>query len=201
MALLRKHVKKPYGLWLLETIVRSYTSTHGAGKGVPIGNLTSQIFSNIYLSQLDYFAKQKLRVRYYFRYADDFLFLHPSREYLAQLIEPLRDFLSTTLGLTLHPRKIILRKFRQGIDFVGYVLLPQYRVLRMRTERRMFVRMRERVHETNHGTRDEHSLQQSFKSYRGMLTHCNGHRVRQELQNMTELQNMLWVEKEHRIGV
>ena len=169
--------------WLLERIVRGYSSSQGVGKGVPIGNLTSQIFANIYLSELDYFVKFKLKERYYFRYADDFVISHHDPAYLDGLIETIKAFLSERVALSLHPQKIIILKFSQGIDFLGYVLLPHYSVLRTKTKRRMFNKIGKRVAEYNNGERDNYSLNQTMQSYLGMLTHCNGYKVEQKLRN------------------
>lgn len=183
LQLLKRRVKNREMFWLLEQIVRSFSSPQGRGKGVPIGNLTSQIFANIYLSELDYFVKFNLRARYYFRYADDFVFLHESREYLLRLCQRVQNFLENKLCLTAHPRKITIRKFRQGIDFLGYVILPRYEVLRTKTKRRIFKKMSQRVEKYNQELIDECSLNQSLQSYLGVLGHCSGHRLEQELRN------------------
>jgi hypothetical protein len=169
--------------WLLEQIVRSFSSPQGRGKGVPIGNLTSQIFANIYLSELDYFSKFILREQYYFRYADDFIFLYEDREYLLRLLHRVQKFLRDKLCLTAHPQKISIRKFCQGVDFLGYVLLPHRAALRTKTKRRMFKKISRKVEEYNDGLIDEHKLSQSVQSYLGVIGHCNGYRLGQKLQN------------------
>jgi len=105
---------------------------------VPIGNITSQIFANIFLDKFDWFIKKQLRIKYYFRYADDFVIINPNLEYLEHLIKPIEYFLKTILDLKLHPQKIEIRKFKQGIDFLGYVILPYYITLRTKTKKRIF---------------------------------------------------------------
>ncbi|PIV51862.1 hypothetical protein CO115_01680 [Candidatus Falkowbacteria bacterium CG_4_9_14_3_um_filter_36_9] len=107
-------------------------------RGLPIGNLTSQIFANIFLDKFDWFIKKQLRIKYYFRYADDFVIINPNLEYLEHLIKPIEYFLKTILDLKLHPQKIEIRKFKQGIDFLGYVILPYYITLRTKTKKRIF---------------------------------------------------------------
>ena len=182
LGLLRVRVHDMDILWLLERIVRSFSSGR-PGKGVPIGNLTSQIFANVYLNELDYFVKHRLKVRYYFRYADDFVLLHEDRNYLETMQGEIAKFLWQRLSLTLHPRKIILKKFRQGIDFLGYVLRPHYRVLRTKTKQRMFKKTGQRVDVYNRGEINEYALNQTLQSYLGMLSHCNGHRMEEQLKN------------------
>lgn len=183
LQLFKRKIKDRDTLWFLEKIVQSYDSSQGLGMGLPIGNLTSQIFANIYLSELDYHTKRILRERFYFRYADDFIFLHPNRAHLERIEADVKNFVTERLRITVHPDKISYRKFTQGIDFVGYVLLPHYRVLRTKTKQRMFKKVMGKVREYNIGTLDESSLGQCNQSYLGLLKHCSGYRVKERLQN------------------
>jgi len=129
---------------------------------LPIGNLTSQLFANIYLNELDQFIKHKLKVKNYLRYCDDFIILDSNKNNLEKIIPRLSAFLQSNLKLTLHPNKIIIRKLKQGIDFLGYVILPRYRVLRTKTKRRMLRRI-------NPG---------NITSYLGLLEHCRSYRLK-----------------------
>lgn len=135
LSLIKKKVNDADTLWLIETILFSFVEQ--PNKGLPLGNVTSQLFSNIYLNELDQFIKHSLKQRFYLRYCDDFIILHQNREYLESLILAINNFLKNKLILTLHPNKIIIRKLRQGIDFLGYVTLPYHRVIRTKTKRRM----------------------------------------------------------------
>ena len=128
---------------------------------MPIGNLTSQLFANIYLDPFDHFIKERVCCKHYIRYTDDFILLHDNPVALVSLLPVIRRFLSDGLKLELHPTKIELRKLRQGIDFLGYVTLPHYRVLRTKTKRRMLKRL----------TKD------NAASYLGLLRHCRSHRL------------------------
>ncbi len=118
----RKKIKEEDTLWLVEEIIRSYKTSRG--KGIPIGNLTSQLFANIYLNELDHYVKQKLRVKYYLRYADDFIILSTDQWVLENQAVFINRFLHNKLRLELHPKKTTFRKFSWGIDFLGYVALP-----------------------------------------------------------------------------
>lgn len=92
--------------------------------GLPIGNLTSQIFANFYMNSFDHFMKHDLGIRYYGRYVDDFLLVHQDRAYLKSLIPRIADFLSKELELTLHPRKVYLQHYTRGVTFLGMKLKP-----------------------------------------------------------------------------
>lgn len=94
------------------------------GCGLPIGNLTSQLFSNIYLDCFDQYVKRTLQIRHYGRYVDDFFIVHEDPDYLHRLIPVLRVFLQDRLHLTLHPKKIYLQSAERGVLFVGGFLKP-----------------------------------------------------------------------------
>ncbi|MBI4097108.1 MAG: group II intron reverse transcriptase domain-containing protein [Candidatus Levybacteria bacterium] len=127
-------------LELLAKVIDSFSTK--PGKGIPLGNLTSQVFANIYMNEFDHFVKEQLKIKHYIRYADDFIFLAPQREALEELIPLLENFLTEHLQVELHPKKIILRKLTWGIDFLGYTLLPYDVILpRPKTRRRMFVKL------------------------------------------------------------
>lgn len=129
---------------------------------MPIGNLTSQLFANVYLDAFDHFVKDKLGILHYLRYTDDMVILHHDEAYLKSLVRPIVEWLWRERRLTLHPRKVGIRKLSQGIDFLGYVTLPHYRVLRTKTKRRML----RRVNGDN------------LTSYLGILEHCEGRSLR-----------------------
>ena len=137
--------------------------------GVPLGNLTSQLFANIYLNEFDHFVKEQLRAPLYLRYSDDFLLAHHSREWLEAQIPIIREYLLSKSKLVLHPNKIVLRPFYHGIDWLGYVLYPEYRTVRTRTRRRLWRNMRKRVDEYLCKESDWESLLSVFSSYEGVL--------------------------------
>ncbi|WLH05422.1 RNA-directed DNA polymerase [Pseudomonas lurida] len=100
--------------------------------GLPIGNLSSQFFANVYLDALDQFAKHKLRAKHYIRYVDDFVFLHESPQQLNQWLAEVEAFLPQ-LGAKLNPTKTILQPVDRGVDFVGHVIKPWRRTTRKRS--------------------------------------------------------------------
>ncbi|MBI5096680.1 MAG: DUF1566 domain-containing protein [Nitrospirae bacterium] len=102
------------------------------GKGLPIGNLTSQFFANIYLNELDQYVKHLLKCKYYARYCDDFLILDESPEKLRDIKERIRGFVAERLNLSLNDKYDRIVPVSNGIDFLGYVIRPDYMLVRRR---------------------------------------------------------------------
>lgn len=102
--------------------------------GLPIGNLSSQFFANIYLNELDQFAKHAIRARHYIRYVDDFVLLHESPQWLNQAIARIDEFLQVNLAAKLNPSKTIIQPVARGVDFVGQVIKPWRRTIRKKTK-------------------------------------------------------------------
>ncbi len=99
--------------------------------GLPIGNLSSQFFANVYLNELDQFVKHELRARHYIRYVDDFVILHESAQQLNIWLDEIEQFIPT-LSASLNPKKTILQPIGRGVDFVGQVIKPWHRTIRKR---------------------------------------------------------------------
>jgi retron-type reverse transcriptase len=102
------------------------------GKGLPIGNLTSQFFANVYMNELDQFIKHSLKAKYYVRYVDDFLILDKDFENLERCRDKITEFTREMLNLTVHPGKQFIRRVSSGIDFVGYIIRSDYVLIRKR---------------------------------------------------------------------
>jgi len=130
-------------LKLLTTIINSYQDS--PKKGIPIGNLTSQLFANIYLHPLDIFVTKKLKEKNYFRYMDDFVILSPDKNYLKNLKIKIKNFLENNLELQLHPRKSNIFRADRGLDFVGYMIKPTTISMRKKTLRRYKKRHKKRL--------------------------------------------------------
>ena len=147
LSILRIKIKDINLMRLIEEIVRSYTSDVGSftresktlplfNKGIPLGNLTSQIFANIYMNEFDQFVKHVLKIKHYARYTDDFLIISENKKYLEKVLPRLQLFLLEKLKLELHPNKVTIRKHHKGIDFLGYVIFPHYRLLQRKKQER-----------------------------------------------------------------
>lgn len=165
--LLSKKISNKNILRLLQKVIDSFNSEMGEGKGIPLGNLTSQVFANIYLNELDRFVKHNLEIKCYLRYADDFVILYREQKYLKVLVPKISKFLKTELKLSLHPSKIIFRKHTWGIDFLGYIVLPHNVLPRTKTKRRMFRKLRGKISSPN--------FNESLQSYLGYLSHSNSY--------------------------
>lgn len=153
---------------LLECVVKSFFSV-SSGKGLPLGNLTSQLFANTYMNEFDRFMKHSMKAKYYIRYADDFVILSDNREWLAGLVSRIRIFLSAELKLVLHPDKVLIKTVVSGVDFLGWVHFPDHRVLRTATRRRMFKKLHERASDN------------TLHSYFGLLRYGNTYGIREKV--------------------
>ncbi len=175
LKLISKKIKDRKALSLIDEIIGSFSVDKKSQRererelrGLPIGNLTSQLFANIYLNPLDQFVKHELKEKYYLRYCDDFVILSKDRKHLIKRIFKIEKFLSKKLKLNLHPDKIILTKLKQGIDFLGYVVLPHSIVLRTKTKKRM-------LNMINESNKD---------SYLGLLKHCDSYKLKQRIRSI-----------------
>lgn len=186
LSILQKRIKDEDAIGLLKEIIHSFSSEFSTlfeSKGLPIGNLTSQLFANVYLNEFDQFVMNELKVRHYVRYTDDFVIINNSRAYLKKIILSMAKFLHDRLKLELHPKKISLRPFHQGVDFLGYIILPHYRLLRSKTNQRVFRKLRQRVEEYKSGKLSIKNLNQSLQSYLGVLSHANAYQAGERLKN------------------
>ena len=149
---------------VIREVVGSFSSTE-LGKGLPLGNLTSQMLVNVYTNEFDQFMKHRLKARHYIRYADDFVVLSEDKAWLESLIPQISDFLDKELKLTLHPTKVYIKTFASGVDFLGWVHFPDHRVIRTASKRRMIRNLAE-------GRTPER-----IQSYKGLLSHGNTHKL------------------------
>jgi len=152
--------------------------------GLPIGNLTSQIFANVYLNALDHFVKHDLGMRYYGRYVDDFVLVHPSHEHLKALIRKISDFLQSTLKLTLHPRKVYLQHYRKGVHFLGMIIKPNCIKSGKRIKGNFYdaISQHNQVTQSHKPSREEQAaFLCSMNSYLGILKHYNTYHLRKRM--------------------
>lgn len=164
---------------LMQEVIRSYETC--PGKGIPLGNLTSQLFSNIYLDELDQYVKRRMRTKYYVRYADDFVLLSQSKEELEKSLIELNIFLNLELKLELHQGKVFLRKFHQGVDFLGYVIYPHHKILRTKTKKRICRKIQLGRTEMRRGIIEPDKFKSSLQSFLGLLKHCRGEGIKRRM--------------------
>ncbi|MBI2035121.1 MAG: group II intron reverse transcriptase domain-containing protein [Candidatus Liptonbacteria bacterium] len=167
--ILEKHIGDKRLLAVIQEVINSF-SGGVKGRGIPLGNLTSQLFINLYLNELDQFIKRDLEIRRYIRYADDFVMLSRDPDILLEYLPKIADFLEERLRLTLHPKKIVFKTVSSGVDFLGWVHFTEHRVLRTKTKQRMEQRL---FGKPKHAT---------IASYAGLLIHGNAHKLREAVR-------------------
>lgn len=128
-------------LHLVKMILDNHKTTI-AGKGMPLGNLTSQFFANVYLNELDQYVKHHLKARYYIRYVDDFVILSDQREELQTHEKKIALFLWEFLSLELHPEKTKIVNTNEGVGFLGFRIFPHHKLLRKKNMGRFQKKLR-----------------------------------------------------------
>jgi retron-type reverse transcriptase len=194
--ILERKIKDKDVIWLLEKIIKSKQKPFGLplgmepgdcpkhmrlyNKGMPIGNLTSQLLANIYLNELDQFCKHDLRIKYYIRYMDDFIILHHDKKYLHRLKVEIESFLNSQLKLHLN-KKTCIRPISLGIEFVGFKIWPTHRKLKKKSAIKMKRRLRylKKAYARGEVALDE--INASIQSYLGILQHCNSYSLKKSI--------------------
>ena len=148
--------------------------------GMPIGNLTSQLFANIYLNELDQLCKHELRLHYYIRYMDDVIILSDSKAELAEIKTVVEEFLKDFLHLDLN-KKTAIRPVYTGVDFVGFTIWATHRKLKKQTARRMIRNVKRICEAVAAGNMSKEELERTAASYNGILEHCNSYGLRKKL--------------------
>jgi len=197
--LIQEHVRNPDILWLTKTIIyydctknpikKGQLSLFGLvpphkslfnvppGQGLPIGNLTSQFFANIYLNELDQFIKHSLKCKYYVRYVDDFVILNESKENLYQLKQEIDKFLQQKLSLKLHPKKSIVQDVNKGIDTLGYLIKPTHILVR----KRVVKNFKKKLFQFQKGKINLNYALSCINSYYAHFMHADSYRLRKHL--------------------
>lgn len=144
------------------------------GKGMPIGNLTSQMFANLYLNELDQYCKRKLGIKYYVRYMDDVIILANDKKKLHEYKSLIEEFIGTKLNLNLN-NKTAIRPITLGVEFVGYKVFPTHLKVRKSTSLKMKRRLKyvKKQYERDNMTLDK--VNATVQSYMGILKHCNSY--------------------------
>lgn len=170
--ILKKWILDQDIIWLLERVIKSFHSTR-EGVGLPLGNLTSQLLVNLYMNEFDQWMKHVMKVKYYIRYADDFVILSRDKDYLLELTPKIADFLEENLKFQLHPDKVFIKTLASGVDFLGWIHFPHHRVLRTATKNKML---------RNLNLKSEEQRENSIASYLGMLKWGNGCKLAEKIK-------------------
>ncbi len=196
LPLVFKQVKNPRTQNLIEKILTNYQFFDEKGhvfnpapfvvspvlrKGIPIGNLTSQLFANVYLNELDHFVKDKLGIRWYGRYMDDFLVIHHDKGELIKIEGEIRTFLRDNLKLVLSDRKVIISNVKDGIPFIGYRIFYDHILVRGTTLLHMQRKLRLKRQELRKGYVYQDQLIASIHSLFGHFRYANSWHLKQQM--------------------
>ncbi len=158
------------------------------GCGFPIGNLTSQVFSNIYLHDLDSFIVHKLGLKYYVRYVDDFMIIHEDKQLLIDLVGVLKHFLKENMGLDLHPNKIYIQHYAKGVQFLNAYIKPYRTYIRNRTKSQAYQTLRpwneyfDTLPEGETPPREKlEEFRAQINSYLGFMIHQKTYKLRRKI--------------------
>lgn len=177
--ILKRKIADEKVIWLINKTLDNFDGKE-KGRGMPLGNLTSQFFANVYLNQLDYFVKHTLRAKYYERYVDDFVILHHDRNVLAHFKDMIEKYLKC-LKLELHPDKSSIIPLRNGVTFLGYRIFYHYKLLRkvnMRKVQKKFECLK-RVCLPNSIKYDE--IYECFQGWMAYASHANTYKLRKKI--------------------
>lgn len=161
--LLKRKIREEKALFLLKEIIDSFGIKEGVG--MPIGNLTSQIFSNIYLNELDRFIKHEMGRKAYLRYGDDFIIFNGNKNELLQIKKLTTDFIESKLKLILHSKNNLIVEAKHGLKFLGVILYPNGRSLSKRNQARVKNRLNLRNSGSYWGVVSQHGTAEKVKSF------------------------------------
>jgi len=178
--ILKKTIREKISDYKLLQLLDGIIDSTNTEKGIPIGNLTSQLFANIYLNKLDEYIKYELKIKYYIRYMDDFVILHESKQELHQIKGQISFFLDS-MKLTLHPKKANIFPISLGIDFLGYKIFSSYRLVRKSTVKRFLKKCKKKFKGYNSGTIEYDKLMESFNSWNAYMSHADSYALKNDL--------------------
>lgn len=158
-------------------------------KGIPIGNYTSQYFANIYLSILDRYVKEVLKVKYYVRYMDDMVILLSTKEECRIVMEKIKMFLNKELKLELN-NKSRYYPSKMGVNFCGYRIYDGYRLIRNSSKRKIKKRIKKWKKDKNMGCLDRKKMMISFNSWSSHIRHANSYHIYQKIYR--EIENIMF---------
>ncbi len=174
LKIIKRKIKDWKVIWLIKQILKNFDNKE---KGMPLGNLTSQFFANVYLNELDCFVKNKLKAKNYIRYVDDFIILHENKKQLEIWMKKVNEFLMNSLRIELHPDKSRIISLSSGIDFVGFNNFYYYRLLRKRNIKNMFVK----VENYKKSKLPKEKLLESFQGWNAYAKWANSFKLRRSV--------------------
>ena len=175
--ILKKKIRDDRVIWLIKQIINNH-KTKVESKGMPLGNLTSQFFANVYLNELDQFVKHELKTKYYIRYVDDFVILHNKYEVLKNYKEIIDNYLRKNLKLELHPNKSKIISLKNGMNLLGYRVFYHYKLLRKSNIRKFKRKFNEKLKLYEQGLLSYEDLIESLQGWFGYVMWANTYKLK-----------------------
>ena len=179
---IKNKIQNPNLLRLIQLILNN----HQHKKGMPLGNLTSQFFANIYLDKLDQYVKHKLKVRYYIRYVDDFIIFDNSKQKLESLMININHFLIKYLEIELHSAKSKVIPINNGIQFLGYRIFPNHKLLKKPNLRKFYCRLFEQINLYKNNLLNFDKIYNSYLGWQGYAQQANTYFLRKDISQELE---------------
>ncbi len=188
-SIIKRKIKDEMVIWLIKQILDNFNGEI-KGKGMPLGNYTSQFFANIYLNELDYFVKNILKARYYIRYVDDFVILHKRKKLLEYYKKRIANYLEC-LKLELHPQKSGIIGLKRGTSFIGYRIFYHYKLLRKRNLRKFMKNFQEKLKLYEKGMLSYQLFIEKLQGWFGYAEWANTYNIRRDIENKIIIDNSL----------
>jgi RNA-directed DNA polymerase len=167
-------------MWLIRLVLSNHKSDI-KGKGMPLGNLTSQFFANVYLNELDRFVKHELKVKYYIRYVDDFIIFHRDKTLLESWKAQINQFLLRKLKIEQHPEKSRIMPLEKGITFLGFRVFHNYKLLKKSNTRRIWKRLEIFRKRYKNGTISQNKIASSIEGWFAYSKFANTYNLRKRV--------------------
>ncbi len=185
LEIIKKKISDQKILWLIKTILSNH-KTEKEGKGMPLGNLTSQFFANVFLNELDHFVKETLQAKYYIRYVDDFVILHKSPEVLRQYMKEIDTFLTEKLDLQLHPEKSKIIPSQKGTEFLGMRIFPHHKLLKGKNLRKFYRKINSLYADYDSGLINYDTIYDSLEGWSAYANNANAYKLKKRILQSVE---------------
>ena len=182
--IISKRIKDEKTIWLIRTILANHDFKK-KGKGMPIGNLTSQFFANVYLNELDYYVKHRLGIKFYMRYVDDFIILDRSKQKLTAYKWLIDNFIRQRLKLELHPDKTKIMPLHEGVNLLGFRIFYHYKLPRINNVRGFERKLEKCLSvEIGGGGATDEKVNKMLDGWFGYIMHGNTYKLRKMMRTI-----------------
>jgi len=185
LSVVKKKVNDPNILWLIKVILSNH-KTEEKGKGMPLGNLTSQFFANVFLNELDHFVKDQLRAKHYIRYVDDFVILDKSPIILQQYMKEIDFFLRNSLKLELHPEKSKIMFMSRGTEFLGMRIFLHHKLIQEKNLRKFFRKLQLLTFQYDEGKANYDKIYDSLEGWNAYAMNADMFKLKKKIMQSIE---------------